>query len=298
MAPRGGTEILYANLKKYIGPEYLHKINLIVSQSNYESLHPNLPNVQWQHLNTDELNTFGLRDKSFVDRIDKFVFVSDWQSNKFKRVYGLPQEKCITIRNASEPIEFKPRTNGKLKLIYTSTPWRGLELLVGAFKLLNRDDIELDVYSSTVIYGVEFMKNKFDWLFDRCRNTKGINYKGYATNKAVRLAVQRAHIFAYPSVFEETSCLSAIEAGMAGCRLVLTDYGALPETCSNWAAYTPYCADHDHLLERYTEHLNNEINSYWHNYHTLEKQSLDFATKYNWEARKLEWINLIQQLKE
>ena len=299
LTPKGGTEILRDNLIKYVGSHNLQGINLIISQTNIQNLHPTLPNILWQHLNTDEENTFGLKNTEFVEQIDKFVFVSDWQSNKFRSVYNLPAEKCITIRNAIEDISFQPRINtGKVKLIYTSTPWRGLDILIDALKIMNRSDIELDVYSSTVIYGVNFMKNKFDWLFDKCRKTKGVNYKGYVTNKAVRLAVQKANIFSYPSIFEETSCLAAIEAGMAGCKLVLTDFGALPETCGQWASYIKHSTSREELVNRYSEILNIEIEKYWNNHHNLLEQAENFRQNYTWEVRKQEWITLIQGVKQ
>lgn len=297
MNPRGGSEILYGNLQKYVDRSYLNKINILFSVCDSGKLHSTLPNVLWQHLNTNEEAVYGLRDNNFLNKIDKFVFVSEWQMNKFVDVYTVPIEKSIVLRNAIDPIEFieKPKSN-KLKFIYTSTPWRGLDILLDSFKLLNRDDIELDVYSSTVIYGSHFMVNKFNWLFDLCRNTKNVNYKGYVTNKAIRKAVQSSHIFSYPSIFEETSCLSAIEAGSAGCKLVLTDFGALKETCGKYANYISFHENRENLVEEYSKLLNYEIDNYWDNYNMLEEQSQYFNNRYSWQLRKNEWINLIDNI--
>ena len=99
--------------------------------------------------------------------------------------------------------------------------------------MLNRDDIELDVYSSTIIYGDGFAnstKGVYDQLFDRAKRMKNVNYMGYATNAGIRKAVQKAHIFAYPSIFQETSCISILQAMACGCLIISSNLGALKET--------------------------------------------------------------------
>jgi len=181
-----------------------------------------------------------MKDRKFVDSVDLFVYVSHWQYNKFREHFGIPEYKSIVIKNATYPFKDIKKPNGRIKIIYTSTPWRGLAVLAKAVELLNqkRDDFTVEVYSSTKVYGSEFEKsegNKFKELFDLCKNTKNIDFKEYAPNEEIRKAVSNAHIFAYPSIFEETSCLSAIEAMAAGCKAVVTNYGALPETCGEFA---------------------------------------------------------------
>lgn len=295
MNPRGGTEILLGNLRKWVDRNYLDKINLIVSQCNPQLLRGDKPNVLWQHVDTNQGVAQGLRDPSFVDRLDAIVFVSNWQMEKYITEFHLPRNRCTVIRNAVESVELLDKSKtGPLKLIYTSTPWRGLEILIESFKLLKSSNIQLDVYSSTVIYGKDFMPNQYEWLFNRCRQTPGVNYRGYAANKAVIKACGASHIFAYPSIFAETSCLAAIEAAAAGCKLVLTDLGALPETCGDWAAYTRN--DLNGLTERFADLLETEIGNYWNNYGQLVEQVKYFNSVYSWQIRKTEWIKLINQL--
>lgn len=295
MTPKGGSELLFQNLQKYLGLEELSKINLVLSVCNQNFLSKDKPNILWQHLSYDQENVQGMLTDNFTQNVNQFVYVSNWQFERFQEYFNAPISNAQVIHNAIEPIDYIEKPKNKLKLIYTSTPWRGLEVLLEAFKLLNRDDIELDVYSSTVIYGKHFMPNAYDYLFNRCRATKGINYKGYATNKAVRKAVQSAHIFAYPSIFEETSCLSAIEAGAAGCKLVITDYGALKETCENYATYVQYQDNRKDLIHSYAEVLNQEIDNYWNNAE-FKQQSDYFNNRYSWVSRKDDWNNLIENI--
>jgi glycosyltransferase involved in cell wall biosynthesis len=297
MNPRGGTEILHGKLQQYVPDIILNKINLVISDCNPELLSTTKHNVLWQHVNTDQRVASNLQDKNYQAQISKFVFVSDWQRQKFNHVFGTSLDKSIVLLNACDEVAYKPKTKtSKLKLIYTSTPWRGLEILLESFKLLNRNDIELDVYSSTVIYGIDFMKNQYDWLWNKCRATPGVNYRGYATNKGIHRALENSHILAYPSIFEETSCLAAIEAGCHGLEIVTTDLAALPETCGSLANYVKFTTDYKKLILDYAAALNNAIDNYWQQQEKLYSQSLWFNLRYNWTNRALEWENLINEL--
>jgi UDP-glucose:(glucosyl)LPS alpha-1,2-glucosyltransferase len=87
-------------------------------------------------------------------------------------------------------------------------------------------------------------------------------YHGYAPNEKVKEAVMESHIFAYPSIFEETSCLSAIEAMMAGCHVVTTNYGALPETCAEFATMIEFEPNLKALAERFASALDSVLTKY------------------------------------
>jgi len=301
--PIGGSEIMYYTVEKLLKTGWKDHVNLILSFCDYKYIDPNRKNVVWQQLNTNEETVALMADDKFIETVDKFVWVSHWQYEQFRKKFNVPAYKSVIIKNASQPCQyFRRSTEGKMKLIYTSTPWRGLDVLVDAFKLLNRDDIELDVFSSTAIYGPSFEKQtegQFDWLFDLCRTTPGINYHGYATNDVVREYVKKAHIFAYPNTFEETSCISAIEALIAGCKVVTTDNGALPETCSDWADYVTYGPNRQVLAVRYAEILNRAINNFWSdsNQEVLRRQNEHYNGFYSWNTRIFEWQNLVDSLR-
>lgn len=292
MPPKGGTEILWENFQRYIDSDLSSKVNILLSVCDKQLLVADRSNILWQHVNIDQRVAQGCKDIEFVNGIDKFVYVSEWQRQKFHNEFNLPYDRSMVLHNAIEPITYVEKPKDKIKLIYTSTPWRGLEILLESFKLLNRNDVELDVYSSTVIYGSNFMPNQYDWLFNKCRSTKNVNYKGYALNKGIRRALQHAHILAYPSIFEETSCLAAIEAGAAGCKIVTTNLGALNETCGEYATYVQHTSNYSKLIYDYAEVLNTEINNY--NDTFSKNQSDYFNQKYSWQNRKIEWEQLLK----
>lgn len=290
MRPFGGTELLYNNLIKYCGQEWQQYVNLIISVCNFSRINAGKKNILWQHLSYDQAAISGMQDPEFTSVIDSFVYVSNWQLSQFKLRFDIDNLNNYVIKNAIPPLEYKEKPTDKIRLIYTSMPNRGLEVLIDAFKILNRTDVELVVYSSNIIYGTGYANSvNHDYLFHKCKTTPGIVYKGYATNKAIRSAVQSSHILAYPSIFEETSCLAAIEAGAAGCKIVTTDFGALPETCDNWATYVAYDSNYRRLAESYAEALANTIDNYNASSYNLASQSLWFNQQYSWENRAKEW---------
>jgi glycosyltransferase involved in cell wall biosynthesis len=306
MNPKGGTEILKEQLIKQLPEGSVDGVNLIGSICHPSLIQKDKVNIVWQHLSYDQPNVQLMRDRKFVDSIDLFVYVSNWQYNKFREHFQIPEYKSIVIKNATYAFENTPKNiGGRIKLIYTSTPWRGLAVLIKAVEILNkiRDDFTVDIYSSTKIYGTAFEKeegNKFEPLFNLCKNTKNVNLMGYATNDEIRKALIGSHIYAYPSIFEETSCLAAIEAMSAGCKVVTTNYGALPETCAEFATMVEFDSSAQNLIQRYADTLNTVIDNYGKNLYKdeLEMQKQYYNNYYSWNTRIKEWENFLEHARK
>lgn len=297
--PRGGSDIMENGLRSRINLDE-YNINLIVSRCVEDLIVDGKINILWQHLNYNEPLTRGMTNKFFTRAIDAFVYVSHWQYEKFRYVYHTPVDNAFIIKNAIEPIAYRERDRSeKIRLIYTSAPFRGLDILLDSFEMMNRDDIELHVYSSTIVYGSDYEKEyaaTFAPLFERAANTPGVIYHGYAQNGKVIEALQQAHIFAYPSMFEETCCLAMIEAGAAGCKLVCHNLGALLETGTEFATLIPIKINRQNVVDSYANALTKEIDSYWESQNRLRRQSEYFNEFYSWERITEQWKMMIKNL--
>jgi len=242
-----------------------------------------------------------LREEVSRKRFDKLVFVSNYQFNTYNLAMGVPYSESLVLRNAIEPIPWKPKSlDGKIKLIYHTTPHRGLELLVPTFEFLEKhhDNIHLDVYSSFEAYGWPQRDEPYKQLFERIKSNPNMTYHGYQPNDVVRKALQEAHIFAYPSIWQETSCIAAIEAMSAGCAIVCPNYAALPETTANFAFQYQWHEDpQEHVnifanaLSSVIDVVNNNENSFQTRL-AVQKNYTD--TFYNWDQRAKEWEGLIR----
>lgn len=298
--PKGGSEILIETLTSSLD---FSGINLISSNCHQHLIDKSKKNILLQGLSYDQENVQGMKSPVFVEDIDCFVYVSHWSYEKFREKFNAPPWKSEVIKNATNPFPAHAKPKGKIKLIYTSTPWRGLDVLLQAFKLLNRNDVEIDVYSSTEIYGKQFaasIGNAFDGLFYELSKTPGVNLMGYRPNHIVRDALAEAHIFAYPSTFEETSCIAAIEAMCAGCQAVVTNYGALPETCGEFGSFVSYDSNRSRLALNYAKALDNAIDQYWSNstQQLLEEQTTFYNKHWTWPKRFIQWQNLLTKIRE
>ena len=56
-------------------------------------------------------------------------------------------------------------------------------------------------------------------------------------------------MFVYPSIFEETSCASALEALASGVHVITNNFGALYETCAEWPVYVNYSTNYERMAK-------------------------------------------------
>ena len=227
----GGTELATRKMFDVVDRALLEKVQII--SGRVREIDASRKRIYWLHDLPLDPECSHLKDPVLRKRFDKIVFVSNWQYQQFRDWLGVPyNHNHVVIENGIDPLNFVEKPKDKIKLIYTSTPHRGLEILVPVFVELAKfnPNIELDVFSSFGIYGWPERDAQFQPLFDICKAHPQINYHGWQPNDVVRKAYEESHIFAYPNIWQETSCRSLIEAMSAGCLCVHPNYGALPET--------------------------------------------------------------------
>lgn len=232
-------------------------------------------------------------------RFDKLVFVSHWQQQMYNAYLGVPFSAGVVLQNAIEPIapHVKPKED-KVRLMYFSTPHRGLELLYPSFDYLYKkyNDIELNVYSSFNLYGWEQRDKPYEPLFEKLRQHPGINYSKAVTNDIIREELKRSHILAYPSIWQETSCLVMIEAMCAGLTCVHSSLAALPETAMGCTYMYDYTENHRDHVNRFTQTLEEAILDTLAGY-TVSEERVEFINDtYSWESRKIQWENLLTSM--
>ena len=74
-----------------------------------------------------------------------------------------------------------------------------------------------------------------------------------------------------------------------------TNYGALPETCGEFATMIEFDSSGQNLVERYADTLNSVIDNYKNGLYKedLEMQTKYYSKYYSWEIRIKEWINFL-----
>jgi len=234
---RGGTEILTEELSKRIDKELLKEFHIVSSRVK-SKLSEDKIRIFWAHDLPGDPESKFLKDKNRQEQFHKFVFVSNWQMQAYLQSFGIPWEKCVVMKNAIEGIEphEKPSIDDGINLIYTPTPHRGLQILVPVFERLckEHDNLTLNVFSSFELYGWKERDQQYKDIFDKMDAHPNIVNHGTVDNSVVRDYLKKSHIFAYPSIWPETSCMCLMEAMSAGLVCVHSNYAALYETAANW----------------------------------------------------------------
>jgi glycosyltransferase involved in cell wall biosynthesis len=244
----GGTEIAKRKLAAILPEELLENFQIVCSRPR--ELDESKIRVFWCHDLPEDPESAKFKDQNWVSKWHKFVFISNWQYQRYQLIHGFPHDqRSIVLESGIEPAPESclEKPKDKIRLVYTSTPQRGLEILVPVFEHLAEKypEIHLDVFSSFKIYGWDEADKQFEPLYDKIRNHPQMSYHGFVPNETLKEHLNKSHIFAYPCIWTETSCRAMLEAMSAGNVCVHPNSGALPETsgCLN-VMYHPNLANH------------------------------------------------------
>jgi len=301
--PRGGTELQFEYLRKHVDPQLLNQFQICTSVPESIPLAKDKINILWQKNSYDQPNLAPwFKDKFNHHKYDWYVFNSNWNFEKFRMMFDIPLNKSLVIKNGVgdiEPIATTYKKGDPIKIIHHCTPWRGLSVLLGAMQLVKNPLITLDVYSSTEVYGKRFHEqtdDQYKELYEQARQLPNVNYIGYKPNEYIKEHLKDYRLFVYPSIWEETFCISLLEAMAAGLYCVTTNFGALFETGAEFPMYIPYSNDYHSLARRFAEGIEVAAKS-------LEvdgindhlKVQRDYVNRfYNWNVKGISWQRFLQ----
>ena len=299
----GGSENQLRLLLKHLPDESFKDINLILNNTNHDLIEKDKINVLWmQHfVNQEEVKNLGSKD--YVNKLDHIVFNSNWNFEKHQYQFKIPENKSLVIKNAIENIPVHEKPKDKISLVYHTTPWRGLIHLLKVFKNLNLKNVELNICSSTIIYGKKFdriLGKQYENIFEECKNTKNVNYLGFVENNKIINLLKNMHIYAFPSVWPETSCISAIEAMAAGCEIVSSNLGALYETCAPFGTFVTFDRNFENFEKKYQKVLGRSIENFWseENQKKIKLQQEVINLTYSWSTRSKEWLSFFEEARK
>jgi glycosyltransferase involved in cell wall biosynthesis len=223
------------------------------------------------------------------------ILLSHYQAQRWNAVLHVPVEKIIMTTNAVPLRLFNPHPERlaarKPWAYYASTPFRGLELLLLAWPhiLQQVPTAQLHICSSMKIYQPDQTADAYSGLYEQANAMPGVHYHGSVGQAELRRVAQQCRVLAYPCIFPETSCIAAMEAMAAGCVVVSTALGALPET----AWQNPLVLIADGWLRRWI----NEVVAVFTDNHAYEQkalQNLKVANYYDWNLVARNWLSFLK----
>ena len=292
----GGTELMKYGLYDRLPKQLLEQFQIIPSR--VRELSKTKKKIYWVHDLAQDPEMAHLKDGGW-EKFDAIVCVSHWQRQQIQNFLGVPASKLTVLQNAIDPIDIdlvnKPDPKDGINIIYHTTPHRGLELLVPVMDWVDQmlPDINwhLDVYSSFEIYGWKERDKEYKQLFEKIKKHPKMTYHGFKPNEEVKEALKKAHIFALPSIWPETSCIALIEAMSAGCICVHSSLAALPETSSNWTLQYDFTEDMNEHASRHALTLADALRLVDED-NMKDRLSMQKAYTdgfYDWQSRAKQW---------
>lgn len=199
----------------------------------------------WVHHDIDQRAVQWLEQPSLLRQVSRFIFVSEWQRSRYCDRFAIDRSRTEVIGNpycprACEQAAETAKQYERPHFIYTSTPFRGLDILADAFPLAAR---RLPGATLTVLSGMELYGSndnaRFQPLFDRMAGMPQVQCLKPCGKLDLYARLRAANVFSYPSTFPETFCISALEARVMEDALLLTGTGALPELFPD-AGFVPW----------------------------------------------------------
>ncbi len=180
-----------------------------------------------------------------VTQVNKIAPLSEYHKSllrvskdgKFER---MPEEKIFLTTNGITSMRpSKKAKRDPYRMIYSSSLDRGLVYLLRMWPEIIKQvpEANLDVYYGFEIFDRMYPDNpgKQKWknMMLEMMKQKGITYHGRVGHRKLHRAMMEAGIWAYPTDFDEISCITAMKAQALGAIPVVINRAALKETVKN-----------------------------------------------------------------
>ena len=260
---------------------------LIVSRYTCNLLYyDNIKNVYlWVHDVLPIMNSTST-SKNFQTHLTKFkkiITVSEWQKNNIKKEFGLPQEMFYSSRNAIYPDRFLNKNIEKTpyRFIYSSCPTRGLNYLIDIIPQVKEKypetTLQLFVNKNLIDYDTLIKIEKLDYVI--------LNKRVSQAELAIEFL--KSDVWLYPTDFEETFCITALEAMMAKCLVVTVDFAGLSETVKGRGIVCKHPIDKN--IDDLVKKLFFVLEKPYLKEHFIEK-SYEWALQQTYQSLATDWV--------
>ncbi len=283
----------------------LGSLDVVIGVRGIQSLNQSFETKKlfyWTGDSWDNVNSYGIGDPRYINKLDGLFVVSQWHANTMCASSGFPLEKTFVLRNGIRLAYFagvEPRV--RKRLIYSSTPNRGLRFLPSIFSKIKKkhSDAELHVYSSTLLY-CEKWKSKvvespeYKLMFEELHHEPGCFDHGSIRQSLLAREFMKSSLWTYPTDFEETGCITAMEAQAGGCVAVTTDLAALKEIVGDAGVLLNQMPGSDQYTDLFVEACDRLLSddAAWARY---SKIGLERAQAFDWHCRALELLKFLKE---
>lgn len=259
----------------------------------------------WTGDTASNLNTIGIGDRRVVDKLDALLVKSVWQAEGICEASGFPIEKTHLLSNGVYLPYFEgTEKRHRKRLIYSSTPVRGLQYLPRIFRHLKtkHPELELIVFSSFDRYSGKWPPaddhedREFERIFKEVAALPDCQIHKSILQKDLAREFMKASVLAYPTNFHETSCITAMEAFAGGCPIVTSKKAALKETVGDAGILLEGDAGSEAYFKDFTASIDRLLTDDVH-WSQMSEKGLKRAKDFDWNVRAKELISYINSLR-
>jgi glycosyltransferase involved in cell wall biosynthesis len=231
-----------------------------------------------QMMETENLNEF-LKN---IKNLKGYICQTPWHANIFKQLYPCLQNKIYTINNGIKLDLFTEKPKVKNRFLYSSCVERGLKRLLELWP-----DIKSKLPDATLLicnYN-EFPRPIQDEIEMKAiiDQDETIQHLGRLSQKELCEFMCSTEYWLYPSKFQETSCITAMEMLAAGVICLYYPVGGLVDTIGDYGVPMEEGKEVETLLKLSIEEKNRLIS-----------RGKEYAKTCSWEKRSEKWMELIQ----
>ncbi len=172
-------------------------------------------------------------------KFDKVFVLSDWHKDHvLKRYPYLHPSQMFKTRNGIDLMRFsKTVPRDPHRAVYSSSPDRGMQTAITIWPRVRErvPGAELHIFYGFQTWEAcadEGQRKLIAYLRQMLRDyeSAGVHFHGRVSQEVLAEEYLKSGVWAYPTWFTETSCISAMEAHAAGLRMVTSPIAALNET--------------------------------------------------------------------
>jgi glycosyltransferase involved in cell wall biosynthesis len=244
----------------------------------------------------------------YGDKIDKFACLSEWHKNFVAEYHNISSDKLVITSNG---ISFDRFSDIKVEKnpyrLHWSSSWdRGLDNVLYLWPFI-KDQIpeaELHCYYGVFNWRQNCIANndvnglkKIEELEELVKQPGVFTY-GRIGQKELAIEISKASLLLYPTSFEETFCITSIEAQISNVVVIASNYAGLKTTLKNSAILlgdgSKYWA---YTKEGREEFLKETISilkdrKKWNEW---ADRGVENAKKYSWENCAKHWVSIFEQ---
>lgn len=193
----------------------------------------------------DQENIRWMMNQNSTDLLDKIICVSNWQKDTFIKYLNVNPNKLTILGNPIDYSLYSGYTERDLnKLIYTSIPFKGLEVLPDLFNEIKfkskNKKLHLDIYSSFSLYNREEENQKYANIYRQLNNIDGVNIFEPISMKDLAYKFKQSNLYLAPSTYHETFGRVFVESLAGGCLPVTVNNGANKEIIKDYGYVLDY----------------------------------------------------------